>query len=389
MTTTPLPEETIHEDALDAVIESGLETRDLLLNIGPQHPSTHGVFRMVMTIDGEVVREVVPHIGYLHRGAEKLCETMDYRQGIGFMDRTEYLAAFNAELSYVLAVEELAEVEVPDRATWIRMILCELNRLSSHFMFVGAFGVDVGVFGTSFIYAFREREILIDLFEEVTGDRMMYAYFRPGGLAWDVPGDFETRVREVLASTLQGIKDIDGLLTENEIFLARTRGVGVISAEEAIDWGMSGPSLRASGVSLDVRRDEPYLKYDEVEFDVITAEEGDVFARYICRVEEMRQSVRIVEQCLERLEDGLILPERMPRMLRTPEGEIYCRTEAPRGEYGIYLVSTGGNRPYRLKVRSACLSNLQALRDMSVGQYMADAIIILGSIDIVLSEVDR
>jgi len=365
------------------------ETRDMLLNMGPQHPSTHGVFRMVLTIDGEVVRDVVPYIGYLHRGAEKLCETMDYRQGLGFMDRTEYLAAFNAELSYVMAVETLAELEVPDRAQWIRMILCELNRLSSHFMFTGAFGVDVGVFGTAFTYSFREREVIQDLFEEITGDRMMYAYFRPGGLAWEVTDDFEQRVREVLASTRQGIRDMDGLLTENEIFQVRTRGIGVISGEQAIEWGMSGPSIRASGVPLDIRKTEPYLKYDEIDFDMVTRENGDVLDRYLCRVEEMRQSVHIIEQCLERLEPGLILPEKMPRMLRTPPGEVYIRTEAPRGEYGIYLISDGGNRPSRLKIRSACLSNLQALHDMVVGSYVADAVIILGSIDIVLGEVDR
>ena len=373
------------------VIESAheFETRDLLLNVGPQHPSTHGVFRMVMQVDGEVVRDVIPYIGYLHRGAEKLCETMDYRQGIGFMDRTEYLAAMNAELSYVMAVEALAELEVPERAQWIRMILVELNRLSSHFMFLGAFGIDVGVFGTPFIYAWREREAIIDLFEEISGDRMMYAYLRPGGLAWDVPANFVSRVREVLTAVKQGIKDFDGLLTQNEIFLARTQGIGVISAADAIDFGMSGPSIRASGVALDVRRDEPYLKYNDVDWKVITATEGDVFARYNCRLLEMTESVSIVEQCLERLQPGAIMPEKMPRMLRTPPGEVYLRTEAPRGEYGVYLVSRGGNRPYRLKVRSACLSNLQALKHMSVGQYVADAIIVLGSIDIVLSEVDR
>ena len=373
------------------VIESAheFETRDLLLNVGPQHPSTHGVFRMVMQVDGEVVRDIIPYIGYLHRGAEKLCETMDYRQGIGFMDRTEYLAAMNAELSYVMAVEALAELDVPERAQWIRMILVELNRLSSHFMFLGAFGIDVGVFGTPFIYAWREREAIIDLFEEISGDRMMYAYLRPGGLAWDVPANFVSRVREVLTAVKQGIKDFDGLLTQNEIFVARTQGIGVISAADAIDFGMSGPSIRASGVPLDVRRDEPYLKYSEIDWNVITATEGDVYARYYCRLQEMRESVRIVEQCLERLQPGAIMPERMPRMPRTPAGEVYARTEAPRGEYGVYLVSKGGNRPYRLKVRSACLSNLQALKHMSVGQYVADAIMILGSIDIVLSEVDR
>ena len=369
--------------------EHEYETRDMMLNMGPQHPSTHGVFRMVLTIDSEVVREVVPYIGYLHRGAEKLCETMDFRQGIGFMDRTEYLANFNAELSYVLAVERLAELDVPERAQWIRMILCELNRLSSHFMFAGAFGVDVGVFGTAFIYAFRERETILDLFEEITGDRMMYAYFRPGGLAWEVTDDFEPRVHEVLTAARQGIKDMDGLLTENEIFLARSKGVGTISAEDAIEWGMSGPSLRASGVPFDIRRAEPYLFYDQIDFDVITGENGDVFDRFHCRLEEMRQSVRIVEQCMERLQPGPIIAEKVPRILRIPAGEVYIRTEAPRGEYGIYLVTNGESQPYRLKIRSACLSNLQALRDMIVGNYVADAVIILGSIDIVLGEVDR
>ncbi len=369
--------------------EHEYETQDIMLNMGPQHPSTHGVFRMVLTIDGEVVREVVPYIGYLHRGAEKLCETMDYRQGIGFMDRTEYLANFNAELSYVQAIEQVGEIEVPDRAQWIRMILCELNRISSHFMFTGAFGTDVGILGTAFMFSFREREVVQDLFEEITGDRLMYAYFRPGGLAWEVTDNFEQRVLEVLASTRQGIDDMDGLLSENEIFLVRTKGIGTISAEEAIEWGMSGPSLRASGVPMDIRKDEPYLKYDEIDFDVVTGEAGDVFDRFRCRLDEMRQSVRIVEQCLERLEPGPIQPERMPRNLRIPAGEVYTRTEAPRGEYGIYLVSQGGNRPYRLKIRSACLSNLQALRDMVVDSYIADAVIILGSIDIVLGEVDR
>ncbi|MFN8639137.1 MAG: NADH-quinone oxidoreductase subunit D [Dehalococcoidia bacterium] len=369
--------------------EHEFETQDIFVNMGPQHPSTHGVFRMVLAVDGEVVRDVVPYIGYLHRGAEKLCETMDYRQGIGFMDRTEYLAAFNAELSYVIAVEKLAGIEVPERAQWVRMILCELNRLSSHFMFLGAFGVDVGILGTSFTYAFREREVIFDLFEEISGDRMMYSYFRPGGLAWDVTDNFVERVHQVLVSTNQGIRDLDGLLTQNEIFQARTRGIGHISAADAIDWGMSGPSLRATGVDLDVRRDEPYLYYPQVKFDVITGHNGDVFDRYYCRLQEMRESVKIIEQCLEQLKPGPFLPERMSRLLRTPPGEVYVRTEAPRGEYGVYMVSTGGNRPWRCKVRSACLSNLQALRDMTVGHYVSDAVLVLGSIDIVLSEVDR
>ena len=373
------------------VIESAheFETQDLLLNVGPQHPSTHGVFRMVMQVDGEVVRDIIPYIGYLHRGAEKLCETMDYRQGIGFMDRTEYLAAMNAELSYVMAVEKLAELEVPERAQWIRMILCELNRLSSHFMFTGAFGTDIGVFGTAFVYSFRERETILDLFEEITGDRLMYAYFRPGGLAWEVTDNFERRVGEVLKSARQGIKDMDGLLTENEIFRARTQNIGIISAADAIDWGCTGPVLRASGVPLDLRKTEPYLRYAEVDFDVPVGQVGDTYDRWLVRIEEMRQSVRIIEQCMAKLQPGPIMPERMPRMLRTPPGEVYLRTEAPRGEFGVYMVSKGGNRPHRLKVRSSCFANLQALKDMAIGSYVADAVAILGSLDIVLCEVDR
>ncbi len=365
------------------------EVQDIMVNMGPQHPATHGVFRMVLAVDGEIVRDVIPHIGYMHRGGEKLSETMDFRQGIGFMDRTEYLAQFNAELSYVMAVEALMEIEVPERAQWIRMILCELNRLSSHFMFTGAFGTDSGVFGTAFTYAFRWREEIMDLFEEITGDRLMYAYFRPGGLAWEVTDNFAQRVKYVLEQCRQGIKDVDNLITHNEVFKARTQNVGIISAEDAIDWGTTGPVLRGSGVPFDVRRDEPYLFYDQVDFDVPVGQVGDVYDRWCVRIEEMRQSVRIVEQCMAKLQPGPIMPERMPRMLRTPPGEVYIRTEAPRGEYGIYMVSKGGNRPHRLKIRSACFTNLQALKDMSVGNYVADAVLILGSLDIVLGETDR
>jgi|TARA_Y100001970_G_scaffold291470_1_gene428717 NADH-quinone oxidoreductase subunit D len=374
---------------MDKISNQEIKTQEILVNMGPQHPSTHGVFRMVLSVDGEMITDVTPYIGYLHRGAEKLCETMDYRQGIGFMDRTEYLANFNAELSYVMAVEKLLNIEVPERANWIRMILVELNRLSSHFMFVGAFGVDTGVFGTPFLYSFRERERLIDFFEEISGDRMMYAYFRPGGLAWDVPNNFEQRIEEVLHSSEQGIKDMDGLLTNNEIFLARTKQVGIINAEDAIGWGMSGPSLRASGVNYDIRQAEPYLYYDQIDFDVITANNGDVFDRYYVRLQEMKQSISIVRQCLKKLVQGSILADGASRNLRTPPGEVYIRTEAPRGEYGIYLISDGDNRPYRLKIRSAGFSNLQALRDMVVGSYIPDAVVILGSIDIVLGEIDR
>ena len=365
------------------------KTKSLNLNFGPQHPAAHGVLRLILELDGEVVEKADPHIGLLHRGTEKLIEQKTYTQALPYFDRLDYVAPMNQEHAFALAAEKLLNIEVPERANWIRMILVELNRLSSHFMFVGAFGVDTGVFGTPFLYSFRERERLIDFFEEISGDRMMYAYFRPGGLAWDVPSNFEQRIEEVLHSSEQGIKDMDQLLTNNEIFLARTKQVGIINRQDAIDWGMSGPSLRASGVDYDIRKAEPYLYYDQIDFDVITAQNGDVFDRYFVRLQEMKQSISIVRQCLKKLVDGSVLADGASRNLRTPPGEVYIRTEAPRGEYGIYLISDGDNRPYRLKIRSAGFSNLQALRDMVVGAYIPDAVVILGSIDIVLGEVDR
>jgi len=377
-----------HEDQLQ--VEHELETIDLNINIGPQHPATHGVFRMVIEVDGEVVTDVVPHIGYMHRGGEKLSENMDYRQAIGYQDRTEYLSQFNAELCYVLAVEKLAPaLAPPERAQYIRIILAELNRISSHFMFLGAFGTDLGVFGTSFVYAFRERENVLDLFEEVSGDRLMYAYFRPGGVAWDVPANFKSRVEWVCEQALIGASDMDRLLTDNEIFIARTRGIGILNAEDAIDYGVTGPMLRASGVQQDLRKDEPYTIYDRFDFDIPIGTNGDSYDRYLVRLQEIRESVKIVRQALEQLPDGPILPERMPRLLRPSAGEVYMRCEDPRGEYGIYLISKGTTQPYRLRMRSPSFCNLSALRQMTIGHYVADAVTILGSTDIVLCSVDR
>ena len=365
------------------------ETQDLLLNVGPQHPSTHGVFRMVLEIDGEVVKDLVPYIGYLHRGAEKLCENNDFRQGIGYMDRTEYLAAHNAELSYVMAVEALAEIEVPERAQWIRMILCELNRISSHFMFLGAFGVDVGVFGTPFIYGWRERERIIDLFEEISGDRMMFAYFRAGGLAWEVPLNFPERVREVLESARQGVRDFDGLLTQNEIFIARTKNVGVISGEEAIGLGLCGPPLRGSGVSRDLRKDEPNAAYEEFDFNVPLGTQGDTYDRYLIRMDEFRESIRIIRQAVEGLPEGPVMGK-VPRLLKPPAGETYHAIESPKGELGYFLVSDGrSTNPYRFRVRPPSFCNLQGLKRLVTGHLVADVVALIGTIDIVLGEVDR
>ena len=367
-----------------------LEVVDMPINMGPQHPSTHGVFRMVLVISGEKVVDVTPHIGYMHRGGEKLMEAMDYRQGIGYADRTEYLAQFSAELCYCMAVERLMDLQIPDRAEYIRVILTELNRLSSHFMFMGAFGIDSGLFGTSFTYAFREREYLQDIFEEVSGDRLMYAYFRVGGLAWEVPDNFVSRVQETLVKTQKGIRDLDDLLTNNEVFVARCQNIGNFTADQAIAYGLSGPMLRASGVNWDLRKDQPYSIYDRFNFQVPLGNYGDVYDRYLVRLEEMRQSVSIVEQALEQLPpEGPIVAEKLPRRLRTPPAEVYAKVEAPRGEWGVYLVSKGGDKPYRLKMRSPSFCNLSALREMTVGQFLADAVMILGSLDIVLCDVDR
>jgi NADH-quinone oxidoreductase subunit D len=369
--------------------ERELETIDLAINIGPQHPATHGVFRMVLEVDGEVVKDLVPHIGYMHRGGEKLSENMDYRQAIGYQDRTEYLSQFNAELCYVLAVEKLAGLVPPERAEYIRVILSELNRVSSHFMFLGAFGTDLGIFGTSFTYAFRERENILDLFEEVSGDRLMYAYFRPGGVAWDVPNDFKDRVRWVCKQALIGADDMDKLLTDNEIFIARTRNIGKLSTEDAVNFGVTGPMLRASGMKYDLRRDEPYTIYDRFDFEIPIGTNGDSYDRYLVRLAEIRESIKIVEQAVDQMPDGPILPERMPRLLRPAAGEVYMRCEDPRGEYGVYIVSKGGTQPYRVRLRSPSFCNLSALKHMTVGHYVADSVTILGSTDIVLCSVDR
>ena len=369
--------------------EQELETIDINVNVGPQHPATHGVFRMVLTVDGEVVTDLDPVIGYMHRGNEKLPENCDYRQVIGYHDRTDYLAQFNTEHCFVEAVEKLTGLPVPERAEYIRVILAELNRLTSHFMFLGAFGTDLGLPGTAFMYAFREREVLQDFFEEITGERMMYNYFRPGGLGWDVPEDFTVRCRQVVDSAQRGIEDICGLLVENEVVLARCRGLSPVSTEDAINWGFTGPMLRATGLQHDIRRAEPYSIYDRFQFDIPTGPHGDVYDRMVVRLEEMRQSTRIVEQALGQMPEGPIMAEGMKRILRAPPGEVYMRVESPRGEYGVYVVSNGTDKPYRHKVRGASFCNLSALRAMSIGTYVADVIVILGSIDIVLCEVDR
>ncbi len=369
--------------------EGDLDTVDMTVNVGPQHPATHGVFRMVLTVDGELVVGCEPYIGYLHRGLEKLSENADYRQAMGWWDRTDYLAGMCCEGAYSMAVEKLAGIEVPERAEYIRVIMMELSRINSHFMFLGAFGADVGSFGTSFVYAWRERERIYDLFEEVAGDRMFPTYFRIGGVTMDLPDNFKSRCRWVLGSIRQGLEDFDGLLTGNEVFVERCKDLTPVTPEQAIAWGFTGPMLRATGVPWDIRKAEPYSVYPKLDFEIPVGLQGDVFDRFHVRLAECYQSVRIIEQCLEEMPEGRVLAPKLPKTLRINEGELYMPTEGTKGEYGVYLMAQGGTNPYRAKLRSPSFCNLSALRELVVGSYVADAIIILGSLDIVLGEVDK
>ncbi|MEP7217058.1 MAG: NADH-quinone oxidoreductase subunit D [Anaerolineaceae bacterium] len=364
-------------------------TVDMTINVGPQHPATHGVFRMVLTVDGEVVVDCEPYIGYLHRGLEKLTENHDYRQSMGWWDRTDYLAGLCCEGAYCMAVEKMAGLEVPERAEYIRVMLMELSRINSHFMFLGAFGADVGSFGTSFIYAWRERERIYDFFEEVSGDRMFPTYFRPGGLMSDLPENYESRIRSLLGSINQGLEDLDGLLTGNEIFVERCKGLSPLSTERAINLGITGPILRATGLPWDLRKAEPYSVYNRLKFDIPIGESGDIFDRYFVRLSEIYQSTKIIEQCLDQMPKGLVLNPDLPKTLRIDNAECYLRTEGTKGEYSVYGMARGGVKPYRMKLRSPSFCNLSALKEMVVGNYLADAIIILGSLDIVLGEVDK
>ena len=360
---------------------------DMMVNMGPQHPSTHGVFRLVIWVDGERIVRAEPHIGYLHRGSEKLCEGELYSQIITLFDRLDYIGNLNSELAFCLAVEKLMGLEIPERAEYIRVVLCELNRIASHMLFYGVYGLDAGAM-TPILYGFRERERIQSLFEGVTGARMMHNYIRVGGVKEDLPDDFPQRLSTLMGHLKRGVEECDALLSQNEMFLARTKGIGTISADDALDLGVTGPALRASGVLEDVRVSEPYSIYDRFEFGIPVGTHGDCWDRYYVRLEEMRQSLRIVEQAMEQMEPGPVTA-RVRRIARPPKGEVYVRSESPRGDLGVYLVSDGGDKPYRVKVRAPSFANLQALQHLLRDAYVADAVVVLGSIDIVLGEVDR
>ena len=370
------------------IVPSGeFSTEQMILNIGPQHPSTHGVLRVVLELDGEVIKRAEPVIGYMHRAAEKLAEYRDARQVLVLMNRHDWISAFNNELGWVIAVERLAGIEVPDRAQWIRTMFAEWNRILNHLMFAGSYPLELGAM-TPIFYSFIERELVQDLMESATGARMHHSYVRVGGLKDDLPAGFLKRSGEALVAIRKWIKTFEHLIMGNEIVFARCRNIGVLPGDVAIAYGCSGPVLHASGVAMDPRKDEPYEKYGEVEFEVPVGKTGDSYDRLWVLVERMKQSCIIIEQCMEKLPAGDFRAPKLPKKLSL-DGEIYVRTENPLGLMGYYLVGDGKKNPYRLKMRTASFSNVSVIPAMLPGALLPDLIAILGSIFFVVGDVDR
>lgn len=365
-----------------------IETEEFEVSFGPQHPSTHGVLRLQLTLDGEVVVDCAPHIGYLHRDFEKICENRTYTQVIPYTDRLDYLGAMNNNFGYCLTVEKLLGITVPERAEYIRVIMAELNRIASHLLAIGTFVQDLGAFGTPLLYCFREREKIVDVFEMTCGNRLTYNYYRIGGVSADIPEGFIEKVKDFIKYFRPKLKDYEDLMTSNAILLVRTKGIGILSKEKAMDYALSGPNLRASGVKFDLRKEEPYSIYSRFQFDIPAQTTGDAWDRYRVRMDEMEQSLKIIEQAIDNIPPGDFIAK-VPKILKAPAGEIYFRTESPRGELGFYLVSDGSNRPYRLKCRAPSFSNLAVIPELARGMKVADVIAILGSLDIVLGEIDR
>jgi NADH-quinone oxidoreductase subunit D len=386
-----------HPDSLKAEPELDFETQAvrigedrIVINLGPQHPSTHGVFRLVLTLEGETIIDATSVMGYLHRGTEKICEEGTYLQNVTLTDRLDYLAGMSNNMAYSMAVEHMAGIKVPPKGEYLRVLFAELQRYASHCVAIGTFGADVGTFFTPLLYTFREREAILDLFELACGARMTVTFIRPGGAALELPAEFYPACQRLLDDLPGKVDEYEELLTNNEIFTARTQGVGVLPAEEAIRWGVSGPNLRASGVPYDIRKEIPYSCYAEMDFDVVTRTEGDAYARYLVRIGEMRQSIKIARQALKKVMEtpgpGSV---QLGQFFRPPPGEGFSRTESPRGELGFYVVSDGSIAPYRAKCRAPSFIAIGPLAGMLRGWKVADVIVILGSIDIVLGEVDR
>lgn len=418
MTLTPVSD-TIQELTLEELrnkVGTGMEIENaeehMLLSMGPQHPSTHGVLRLLVELDGETVVNLAPDIGFLHTGIEKNMEAKTFTKALVMTDRMDYLSPMSNNLGYILAVEKLLGVEATPRAQVIRVILTELQRVASHLVWLGTSALDLAAMSV-FLYCFREREYILDLFEMVAGQRMMVSYFRPGGLWRDIPEEFVPAVRQFLDFMPAKIADYEALLKNNPIFLQRTKGVGVVSYEDAISWGLTGGCLRGSGVNYDVRKATPYCGYEEYDFDVPLQTDGDVYARYLVRMEEMRQSLRIIEQALNKLPEGpvqisdrkIVPPPRaelgksMEAVIhhfklwtegfKAPEGFVYQAIESPRGEFGVYLRGNGSSKPARVHFRAPSYVNLASLPRMSKNLFVADVVAIIGSIDIVLGEIDR
>ena len=389
------------------------QERTLVLNMGPQHPSTHGVLRLVLEIDGETVVRVLPEIGFLHTGIEKTCEAKFYQQVVPLTDRIDYLCPMTNNLTYCLAVEKLLGLEIPPRAQWMRVLMNELTRINSHLVWLGTHAMDLGAM-TVFLYCFREREDILRLFEMVSGQRMMTSYFRIGGLSLEPPLDFFKKVSDFVKLFPERIDEYENLLTSNRIWVDRTKGVAHLSAEDCISLGVTGPTLRASGVDWDLRRDMPYCGYEKFKFKVPVSNEGDVYARYILRIQELRESIGMVKQALDGVPGGpikaesatkVVLPDRekmktqmealiyhfkiVTEGFSVPAGQVYQAIESPRGEMGYFVVSDGTAKPYRVHMRSPSYANLQALEKMCVGRLLADVVAAIGSIDIVLGEIDR
>ena len=411
--------EVLNESVADVIADSTLHNtagapgdHTMILNMGPQHPSTHGVLRLVLEIDGETVLSCAPDIGYLHTGIEKTCEAKFYQQVVPLTDRVDYLSPMSNNLCYCLAVEKLIGMEIPERAQFLRVMLNELTRLNSHLVWLGTHAMDVGAL-TMFLYCFREREEVLRIFENVSGQRMMTSYFRVGGLSLEPPLDFYDQVRAFLKIMPERIDQYQNLLSGNPIWVNRTKGVGHLSAADAIALGVTGPPLRASGVDWDLRRDMPYSGYEKFDFKVPVSQDGDVWARYVVRIEEMRESVKICQQALDGLPEGrikadapkVVLPDReqmktqmesliyhfkiVTEGFNVPAGEVYQAIESPRGEMGYYVVSDGTSKPYRVHMRNPSFATLQALETMCKGRLLADVVAVIGSIDIVLGEIDR
>lgn len=399
---------------MDMTEQRQTRTKELTVNMGPQHPATHGVLQLVLDLEGETVIKCTPHVGYLHRGTEKLGEYRTYLSALPLMDRLDYVSAMTNDVCYCLAVERLFGIRAPERAEYIRTLMSEMSRISSHILWLGTHALDIGAM-TVFLYAFREREWLLDLFEMTCGARLTLSYPRIGGVRNDISQQFVDSLYRFTEEFPRRIEEYETLIDQNRIWLQRTKGIGVISAEEAINWGLSGPTLRGSGVPYDIRKFAPYDAYDKLDFEVPIGVNGDVYDRYRCRMEEMRQSNRIIRQCLDKLPDGPVMAPDAPKFTLPPkdkvlndmesmihhfvlitkgpissaEGEIYSSIEAPKGELGIYFVNDGGGRPYRMRLRSPSFVHVSALPKLCEGYMVADVIANIGSIDIVLGECDR